>query len=99
MRGQIEAAIQNAIEEVNVILPDSMRLNCSPDELVFGRGGKLDSLGLVNFIMSVETHLADRKLPISLTSERALSQTRSPFRSVRSLCDFIETELSSNHDA
>lgn len=87
---QIEAAIQAAIEEVNAVLPSGMQLSKSPEEVIFGRGGKLDSLGLVNLVLAVEEKLADAGLRVSLTDERAMSQTRSPFRTVRTLALFVE---------
>jgi len=87
---RIEAAILEAVDEVNLTLPDSMQLERTADSVIFGRGGKLDSLGLVNFVLAVEEKLAALGLNVSLTDERAMSRTRSPFRSVKSLSAFVE---------
>lgn len=87
---RIESAIFDALEEVNLTLPESMQLERSADSVIFGRGGKLDSLGLVNFVLAVEEKLSTLGLNVSLTDQRAMSRTRSPFRSVKTLSAFVE---------
>jgi acyl carrier protein len=87
---RIESAIFEAVDEMNLTLPDSMQLERAADAVIFGRGGKLDSLGLVNFVLAVEEKLAALGLNVSLTDERAMSRTRSPFRSVKTLSAFVE---------
>lgn len=53
----------------------------------------LDSLGLVNFIVDVETAFLDEDVDISLSSESAMSSRISPFRSVGSICNYIAKQL------
>jgi acyl carrier protein len=89
MHDQIQSAILSAIKEVNEILPPEMRLSNDPEAVIFGKGGKLDSLGLVNLVLAVEERLAERGWKVSLTDERAMSQNRSPFRSIEALTSFV----------
>ncbi len=89
MKAKIRAAILSAIDEVNPILPPAMQLSHDPDAAIFGKGGKLDSLGLVNFVLTVEEKLLVQGWPVTLTDERAMSQHRSPFRSIESLSSFV----------
>jgi acyl carrier protein len=57
---------------------------------LFGREGILDSLGLVNLLLDIEQQLNERHgVSLSLSDDRAMSQTRSPFRSVETLTDYI----------
>ena len=93
MTERIEKAIFEALDEVNLTLPDGMQLEGSAEAVIFGRGGKLDSLGLVNLILAVEEKLSAQGVNVSLTDERAMSRTRSPFRSVKALGLFIEEIL------
>jgi acyl carrier protein len=59
---------------------------------LFGAKGFLDSLNLVSVVLDVEQQVNDRyDLSISLADDRAVSQERSPFRSVASLTDYIVT--------
>jgi acyl carrier protein len=56
--------------------------------VLFGREGMFDSLGLVSLIVDVEQGIEDLGMPIILGDERAVSQKRSPFRTVQSLADY-----------
>ena len=60
--------------------------------VLLGKASHFDSLGLVNYIVDVEQAL-DEELGVAVTlaDERAMSQTRSPFRTVQSLADYIMT--------
>lgn len=90
---QIESAIYEAMDEVNAILPENMQMEHVSDAVIFGRGGKLDSLALVNFVLAVEDKISALGLNVSLTDERAMSQSRSPFRTVATLTTFVQESL------
>jgi acyl carrier protein len=65
-----------------------------PDTQLFGPSGVLDSLGLVSVVVELEQTLTDRSgSNISLMDDRAMSQTRSPFRTVRSLAEYALAQL------
>lgn len=83
-------AIYSAIEDVNASLPADRQIAQQPDAVLFGKDGKLDSLGLVNLIVGVEGAV-QRKFGVTvvLANERAMSQRQSPFRSVDSLAKFV----------
>jgi acyl carrier protein len=67
-----------------------------PDTALFGPDGVLDSIGLVSIVVELEQRLSDREgQEISLMNDRALSRTRSPFRTVRSLAEYAREQLSS----
>ena len=67
-----------------------MGSHSSVDEstVLFGREGIFDSLGLVSLIVDVEQKIEDLGISIILGDERAVSQKRSPFRTVQSLADY-----------
>ncbi len=84
----------SAVDQLNEELPSKQRLTKTPETVVFGHGGKLDSLALVNFLMLTEQKLEDEfNFPISLADERAMSQERSPFRTLATMADYIEELL------
>jgi acyl carrier protein len=57
---------------------------------LIGSGSLLDSLGLVTLIVDLEQRLEDEYgISLTLADERAMSQKNSPFRTVRSLADYI----------
>jgi acyl carrier protein len=54
-----------------------------------GERAVVDSIGLVTVLMDLEQELNDvLPRPVALADDRALSQTRSPFRTVGSLADY-----------
>jgi acyl carrier protein len=53
----------------------------------------LDSMGLVNVIVDIETAFLDEDIEISLTSESAMSSRISPFRTIGALCNYISKQL------
>lgn len=64
------------------------------DSLLYGEGGPLDSMALVNLVADIEDALSEEySVSVSLTDEKALSAKRSPFRSVGNLRDAIAERL------
>lgn len=63
------------------------------DTPLIGSSKIMDSMGLVNTVVDIETAFLDEDVEISLTSETAMSGRISPFRSVGSLCSFIARQL------
>jgi acyl carrier protein len=65
-----------------------------PDTQLFGPSGVLDSIGLVSVVVELEQALTDRVgRDVSLMNDRAMSQTRSPFLTVRSLAEYAMDQL------
>jgi D-alanine--poly(phosphoribitol) ligase subunit 2 len=90
LESRVESAIYQAIDELNCLLPPEQAIAKSPQTILFGQGGSLDSLGLVNLIVAAERYLeAAVGGPVSLADERAMSQRNSPFRSVRALTEYV----------
>lgn len=89
-KDKIFQSMYSAIDTVNGQFSEEMQLEKSPDTVLFGEGSRLDSLGLVNVIIAIEQKVEeDFETPVSLTDERAMSQKNSPFRTVRTLADYI----------
>jgi len=90
----ITAIVYAAIDEVNQQLPDEEQLEKTADEVLFGREGKLDSLGVVNVIIAVQRGILDRfGARTSLVDEKAFSEKESPFRTVGMLVDYVTARL------
>lgn len=89
-----EEILYPVIEEINETLDEGEQLAKSPETVLFGDGALLDSVGLVNFIVTTEriTQEVTGKA-ITLASERAFSRRQSPFRTVGSLVEYIEELL------
>lgn len=80
------------------IIKDYCSVNGITEELttethLIGRTSIMDSMGLVNTIVDIETAFLDEDVEINLTSETAMSLRLSPFRTIGSLCDYIARQL------
>jgi acyl carrier protein len=93
-QNEVLTAVVEAVSEYNAQLEDEKKLELSPETRLLGKESKLDSFGLVNLIIVVEEKLYEKfERSITLADERAMSQERSPFRSVESLAEYAFTLL------
>ena len=91
---EVVKAVHSAVDDLNEILDGDERLGKSPEVALIGTDAKLDSLGLVNLIVLVEEKVQQQfGVGITLVDERAMSQSRSPFRTLGSLAEFVEEQL------
>jgi acyl carrier protein len=94
---KIIETIFDVLEVLNPQLPSEQRLEKSVDTLLFGKHGRLDSLGLVNLIVAIEEEIEEQfGILITLADEKAMSQKKSPFRTIESLADYIRILLEEN---
>lgn len=82
LKESIDETTEGAVKEVIIGASESTRL--------FGDSGILDSLGIVILLSDLEEKLEDDfDVIVSLASDSAMSRTRSPFRSVKSLAEYV----------
>lgn len=89
-RSRIVAIVLEAVAQANLTRVASQQLEVSPEAPLFGAPSPLDSLGLVALLIDVEEACAREGHPVTLSDERAMAQSRSPFRSVPALVDYIQ---------
>lgn len=92
-RSQIEAIVLDALRMANQARTDDNQLTVAPDAPLFGDNGQLDSLGIVALIIDIEEALAESGCNVTLTAERAMSRSQSPFKDVPSLVAYIGERL------
>jgi hypothetical protein len=91
---EVTASVLKALDQVNRELPPDKRVLSEAGTILFGESGVLDSMGLVNLVVTAEQQIAkDFGSVITLADERAMSRHRSPFRTVGSLADYITALL------
>jgi acyl carrier protein len=89
----IQKVIFDAIDMANNAREEDKQIPISEDTELYGTAGHLDSMGLVAFLVDIEESFQDNGMNITLTDERAMSQSSSPFRNVESLTEYISTLL------
>ncbi len=83
---------QISLEKVRILVIETLPQSAdnSPSEMIFGPGGALDSLGLVGYLADLEYRIAEVfGREVVLASEAAMSRSRSPFRDVTALSEYI----------
>ena len=96
--GQVGAITEAAVQEVvleamrlaNLARDTGAQLEVSAEAPIFGPDSALDSLGLVALLLDIEEAFETLGRPLVLSDDRAVSQKRSPFRSVDSLVEYID---------
>ena len=68
---------------------DDEGVEINETSVLLGNDAVVDSIGLVNLIVDIESALSEKDIEITLTSEDAMSRRKSPFRSVETLSDYI----------
>jgi hypothetical protein len=92
---KVMQVLYRSISDLNLQVPEGQRIDKSPGTILFGEGGRLDSLGLANFIVIVEQHVEDvMGSRIDLTAEDPFSPAAGHFRTIHSLACYI-SELAS----
>jgi acyl carrier protein len=90
MRQAALKIVNCAVAEINETLDEKVDLALGEEAPVYGRDGALDSLSLVSLILLIEEQVElEFGKTISITDDRAMSQFRSPFRTVGSIADFV----------
>ena len=94
MEENIKLIILDSIEEYNDGLPLDEKISKNPSDTIYGKSSRLDSLGLVSFIVNLEQNVEDKLgKAISLADEKAMSQnqihTKISSRLLNSLVPFI----------
>ena len=87
----ILSIVLDVVEQANLARVNTARLEVSPTAPLFGPASPLDSLGLVALLIDLEEAFDQAGYPVILSDERALSQTRSPFRDVPALVAYLAT--------
>jgi acyl carrier protein len=90
---EIRQIVLDAMAAANQAREPHLQLRVEPDAPLFGAGSPLDSLGLDGLLVDLEDALRDRGLDVELSDASAMSQSRSPFRSVTALVDYVATSL------
>lgn len=94
MDEKVYSVVMNTIGEFNEEIETKIDVSKGKETELFGGKSSLDSLELVNLIITIEQNIADEfDKNITITSEKAMSRSVSPFKSVETLTNYIEELL------
>ncbi|URN93896.1 MAG: hypothetical protein NAG76_19025 [Candidatus Pristimantibacillus lignocellulolyticus] len=89
----LENIVYPSLEEI--LSANEVRIEFNRETVLFGENAVLNSLELVSFIVVVEERINENmeSNDITLTSEKAMSRSSSPFKTVGTLAEYIEELL------
>lgn len=88
---KIEALILSVVHELAEELDKPELQKANSETVLFGADGALDSLALVHLIADLEGRVTDEfGRDVIIADERAMSRSRSPFRTVATLRDYVK---------
>ena len=89
--------IGEAVDELNRGLPREKRAQKEPESPLYSESGTLDSLSLATLVVLAEIKLEEEfGQTISLADEKAMSEKRSPFRTVGTMTEYAAHLLREN---
>lgn len=87
---KLTQAIYQAVDELNGQLPKGVRVAKSLEAPLYGPGGNLESIDLVNLIIEVEEKVNEAfGVSITIADDRAVSAQNSPFLTLGALQDYV----------
>lgn len=93
-RPEILRIIKESLLEVAEQSDISMPENINEEIRIFGGDSLFDSMHIVNIIVLVEEGISDVfNIDITLADEHAMSQSKSPFKTIGTLADYIVNRL------
>lgn len=91
---EISKAILATVAEYNSNLDTPVDLSAGSESVLFGQGSSLASIDFVSLIVDIEDAIeCNTGKSITLADARAMSQKNSPFRTVGTLAEYIESRL------
>ena len=86
--------LYKSFDEVNEALPEDKKIKNSPETVLLGELGVIDSLGLTILIVNIEKHIEDEfGEVITLVDAGTMSLESTPFRKVDVVADYIVSLL------
>jgi len=78
-----------ALELSNQSRSDDTQIPILDTTILFGQNGHLDSMALVTLLMDIEDAYQEQGIEVSLSDEKAMSLSRSPFKDIPSITQYI----------
>lgn len=82
--------VLETVKEIGEDQDNQALINATEETSLFGEN--LDSMGIVFLVTDLESRISDElEVDLTLADERAMSQKTSPFRSVKTLANYVNS--------
>lgn len=87
---ELQHIVYAAAAQVNEVLPASQRLALAPETVLMGKGSKLDSLHLINLLVSLSSMVEEKTgARLSLLEDERLFDEQGPLRSIQAMAEYL----------
>jgi acyl carrier protein len=94
LTARVQACVESSLNELNAIRPKDQQVGLGADVRLLGDGGALDSLGFVNFVVTLDGHLAQQVAPTaSVMADLLAAPDPEAFATVGLLVRFVSDKL------
>jgi len=91
---EISRLIYETIDEINEQSPPDRKISKSEQTVIVGEGSALDSLGIINFLVSLEERVAAfTGRSVTLLNDEVLSDPARPLRTLALIEKFISEQI------
>ena len=92
---EISRLIYETIDEINEQSPPDRKIGKSEQTVIVGEGSALDSLGIINFLVSLEERVAAfTGRSVNLLDDDVLSDPAHPLRTLALIEKFVSEQIS-----
>jgi acyl carrier protein len=93
----VNEIIAQSVSSFNQTVDAEQQLINADSTVIFGPGSNLDSLGFVNFIVTIEAEVdSSLNKTIFIVDEESMEQSENPFRTIESLKKLLVKKLQSH---
>lgn len=93
-KNEVYKIIKESLNELNNQGLNDYEMQNNLNDDLFGGSSPLDSLGLVSFLVIIEQSIENKfGINITIADEKAFSLTKSPFKKISSLVDYLSIAL------
>jgi acyl carrier protein len=89
--------VVDALALANQSRPDQKQIPLLDSTILFGPEGHLDSMALVALLMDIEDALSEQDIQVSLSDEKAMSLSRTPFKDIPSISQYIHDVIAAQN--
>lgn len=88
-RSEVIAFLQNTVRDILECNGQDLSADITENSRLWGKGGQLSSLMLVELMLAVEDFCAEKNLNFVWANDSTMSERRSVYRTLDSLSNFI----------
>ena len=93
MKKKIIDIIYKSIDNYNLINPKELQIEKKPSSILLGIKSNIDSLGLINLLLEIETEINKENPEFNIIDEVLFSDENGPYKNIENLTNYILSKI------